>query len=359
VAIVDIELAFPDNVTAMARRSRDYVYKRAAIALAVAARTLGISIDLDAVAPTLRRNGEESLIPGDELIALARTIFQDQRETLGIELAQALPLEQTGLWGFLLRSSNTFGDMLRRAERYMRVVNRWSEFVIDHRGDRVALVCPHPDPSPYGPREQVVCAFLGHWIAWGRQLTRASIAVDEARFRWMGPKDRAPFQRFFGGRIEFGAGEDALVLRHDVLSLPLPEQTPELAEQFEAYAAALIRRMTPMTSLVERVREAMAEGLLTGSVRETAVAQRLAMTVRTMHRRLEEAGTSFRSIRDELLRQRAEALLLERRVPIGEVSYLLGYAEPSNFHRAFRRWTGSTPAQWRERVRRPGAGIVG
>lgn len=56
-------------------------------------------------------------------------------------------------------------------------------------------------------------------------------------------------------------------------------------------------------------------------------------------------------IRDELLRERAEALLRERRVSIGEVSYLLGYAEPSNFHRAFRRWTGFTPAEWRgERV---------
>ena len=62
---------------------------------------------------------------------------------------------------------------------------------------------------------------------------------------------------------------------------------------------------------------------------------------------LDDAGTSFRKIRDELLRERAEELLRERRVPIAEVSYLLGYGEPSNFHRAFRRWTGLTPAAWR------------
>jgi AraC-like DNA-binding protein len=333
----------------MVRSSREYIYARATIALVTAARALGISVDLDALAPTLRKEGE-ALIPFNEHFAVARAIFADQRETLGIDLAQALPLELAGLWSFLLRSSNTFGDMLRRAERYMRVVNRHSEFLLEERGDRIAMVCPHPNPSPYGAREQIVCVFLGHWISWGRQLTRAPFSVDEARFRWSAPRDRTPFERFFGGRIKFGANEDVLLLERDILSLPLTEQTPELAGQFEAYASALIRRMTPQSSLVERVRDAIAAGLLTGSTKETIVAERLAMTARTMHRHLAAAGTSFRKLRDELLRQRAEELLLERRMPIGEVSYLLGYAEPTNFHRAFRRWTGCTPDEWRDRI---------
>lgn len=341
----------------MARIRRDYVYRRAAVAMLTAAQGIGIDVDVDAVAPTLRRNDGE-LIPSEEQFALARVIFRDPRETLGIEFAQALPLEQTGLWGFLLRSSKTFGDMLRRAERYMRVVNRESEFVLEERGARVAMVCPHPDPSIYGPREQVVCTFLGHWIVWGRQLTRKSFAADEALFRWSGPRDRAPFQQFFGGRVEFGAKEDALILRRDVFDLSLPEQTPELADVFETYAAGLIRRMTPEASLDERVREAIAEGLLAASASEPMVARRLAMTPRTMHRHLAEMGTSFRAIRDELLRERAETLLREGHMPIVEVSYLLGYAEPSNFHRAFRRWTGFTPTAWRARDGARRAGVA-
>lgn len=333
----------------MQRKQREYIYARATVALVAAARTLGIRPDLNALAPSLRADGE-ALIPSDEHLAVAQAIFQDRRETLGIDLAQALPLELAGLWSFLLRSSNTFGDMLRRGERYMRVVNRYCEFTLQERVERIAMVCPHPSPSPYGPREQVVCALLGHWIVWGRQLTRVSFSVEEARFRWTGPRDREPFERLFKGRVEFGADEDALLLRRGILGLPLPERTPEFVEQFEAYASALIRRMTPKSGIVERVREAIAEGLLTGSAKESVVAERMAMTVRTMHRHLAGAGSSFREIRDELLRQRAQDLLRERRVPIGEVSYLLGYAEPSNFHRAFRRWTGLTPMEWRERA---------
>jgi AraC-like DNA-binding protein len=347
VAVLDNRVSLSDNRAAMAQPSREYIYARAALALAQAARDLGIALDLDRLAPTLRDHGPVELIPADEHLAVARAIYEHPRETLGIEMAQALPLEITGLWGFLLRSSNTFGDMLRRAERYMRVVNRYTEFVLEDAGGQASMTCPHQDPSPYGRREQVVCTLLGHWITWGRQLTRARIAVDEARFQWSGPRDREPFERFFGGPVRFGAREDVLLLRSDVLKLPLVESTPELGARFEAYAAALVGRMTSQPSLVERVRKEIAEGLLIGSAREGAVAQRLAMTARTMHRRLAEAGTSFRHIRDELLRERAEGLLRERRVPIAEVSYLLGYGEPSNFHRAFRRWTGVTPAEWR------------
>jgi AraC-like DNA-binding protein len=331
----------------MAQRSREYIYARATLALAGAARTLGIALDLNRLAPTLRNDGQVELVPADEHLAVARAIYEDPRETLGIEVAQALPLEVTGLWGFLLRSSNTFGDMLRRAERYMRVVNGYTEFVLEDDGRQAFLTCPHPDPSPYGRRQQVVCTLLGHWIAWGRQLTRARIAVDEARFQWSGPRNPEPFERFFEGPVRFGARQDVLLLRSDALKLPLVESTPELGARFEAYAAALVGRMTLQPSLVERVQEEIAEGFVVGSAREAAVAERLAMTVRTMHRRLDEAGTSFRKIRDELLRKRAEGLLRERRVPIAEVSYLLGYGEPSNFHRAFRRWTGLTPAEWR------------
>jgi AraC-like DNA-binding protein len=344
---MDNWLSIFDNRAAMAHGSREYIYARAVHALNEAARTLGISIALDRLVPTLRDNAQAELVPAEEHLALVRAIYEDRRETLGIDMAQALPLEITGLWGFLLRSSNTFGDMLRRAERYMRVVNRYAEFVLEDRGRQATMTCPHPDPSPYGPREQIVCTLLGHWIAWGRQLTRAPIAVDEARFQWSGPRDRGPFERFFGGPVRFGAKQDVLLLPLATLDLPLVESTPEVQSEFEAYATALVRRMTPRSSLVERVKEAFAEGFLTGSATEVAVAQRLAMTVRTMHRRLEEAGTSFRKIRGEFLRERAEGLLREHRVPISEVSYLLGYGEPSNFHRAFRRWTGLTPAEWR------------
>ena len=240
--------------------------------------------------------------------------------------------------------------MLHRAERYMRLVNRFQEFVLEDRGDQIALVSPHPDPSPYLRREQVVLVTLGHWITWGRQLTSHPIPVTEARFRWQGPSDASLVKRFFGGAIQFGFSEDALLLDRKLLELPLPESTPELVVKFEKYAASIIQKMQPEPSFACAVREMLEEGILSGRAKQSDVARRLGITVRTLNRRLANARLSFHHIRDELLRERSEMLLRKDQLPISEISYLVGYAEPSNFHRAFRRWTGKTPTQWRSAI---------
>jgi|KBSMisStandDraft_5_1062788.scaffolds.fasta_scaffold11465_5 AraC-like DNA-binding protein len=325
----------------------EYVHERSLHALSSAARSLGIDLDLAKLAPTRRWVEKDALVPDAEHMAVVCAILQDPRETLGIDIAQALPLEPTGLWGFLLRTSANFGAMLNRAERYMRLVNRYQEFVLEDRGREMALVSPHPDPSPYPRREQVVSAHLGHWITWGRQLTGHAIPVREARFRWRGPSDASPFESFFGGRVRFGAHEDALLLDREMFDLALPESAPELVPKFEQYAAAIIEKMQPATSFADSVRNALAEGILNGRARQEDIARQLNLTVRTLNRHLADGQTSFHRIRDGLLRERAETLLREGNLPIAEISYLVGYAEPSNFHRAFRRWTGRTPSEWR------------
>jgi AraC-like DNA-binding protein len=138
-----------------------------------------------------------------------------------------------------------------------------------------------------------------------------------------------------------------LLLDRKMFDLALPESAPELVLKFEQYAAAIIEKMQPTPSFADSVRNALAEGILNGRGRQEDIARQLNITVRTLNRHLADTQTSFHQIRDGLLRERAETLLREGNLPIAEISYLVGYAEPSNFHRAFRRWTGRTPSEWR------------
>jgi AraC-like DNA-binding protein len=347
VADVDIRLAFSDICGAMVDHGKDYAYERALLAVVEAAARLGITVDLSAVALTRRAIGPDMLVPVAQFQAALRCIFSDPRETLGIDLARALSVEKSGLWGFLLRSSPNFGEMLRRAERYIKLNFHYTSMNLAERGEDVAVICRHPHPSPFSRHEQEVCFFLGQWLTWGRNLIGDEVNPNQVHLRWQGPADRAPFEAFFDPSINFGAAENSLVFGRAVLNLALPEFTPELADVFEAYAAASIRRLTPEASFIDQVQEALSAGMLTASTSETAVAECLGITVRTLHRRLAALQSSFRQLQNELLRSRAEQLLREPRLPIAEVSYLLGYAEPSNFHRAFRRWVGVTPAEWR------------
>jgi AraC-like DNA-binding protein len=238
--------------------------------------------------------------------------------------------------------------MMQRAERYIRLAFRYTRVGLRTDGDDVAILCIHPDPSPFGRSEQEVCFFLAQWLTWGRNLVDADLAPMAVRMRWAGSASSNRFDEFFGCRVMFGNSEDAMVFPSDAMRLPLLDSTPELTEVFESYAAAVIERMTSESAFIEAAREALSQSLLSEGPSEAAVARRLGLSVRTLRRRLAEFQLSFRSLRKEVLRHRAEQLLRGSRLPISEVSYLLGYSEPASFHRAFRRWTGCTPAEWRD-----------
>jgi AraC-like DNA-binding protein len=98
------------------------------------------------------------------------------------------------------------------------------------------------------------------------------------------------------------------------------------------------------------VRAWLVEALGSGTPTAAAAARALRLSARSLHRFLQAEGTSFRELLDQLRQERAAGLLANPRCSIGEVSFLLGFSELSSFYRAFRRWTGKTPAEFRAEI---------
>jgi AraC-like DNA-binding protein len=105
--------------------------------------------------------------------------------------------------------------------------------------------------------------------------------------------------------------------------------------------------MPEPTDVVRRVREAVATSLREGEPTLQVVAANQNTSVRTLQRRLAEEGVTFRSVVDEVRQELAQGMLADGRLTIAEMAYLLGYSEPSAFHRAYKRWTGKTPEEYR------------
>lgn len=324
------------------------VAARSVLALHASAQAIGLDIPFNEYFPELDPENRDGLVPLSQQVRFVHRVLTCPRESIGLELGINLPFDGLGFWGFLLRSSPAFGDMLYRAERYIRIVNKYPEFFLESRDDLVAQICAHPQPSPFGPREQVVQTFLSHWLAWGRLLTCRKLTPAKANFTWSGPKDVRPFEEFYNCPVCFGAGEDALLFDRTTLQTRFPDSTRHLAEDFENYAAVLIKQMTTGDDFLPKVFSAIEDGLANGQGLESDVADRLAMTARTLHRKLKARNTSFRQLRDEVLVKKAKTLLAQKSIPIAEISFLLGYSEVSTFYRAFKRWTGTVPKSWRE-----------
>jgi AraC-like DNA-binding protein len=139
---------------------------------------------------------------------------------------------------------------------------------------------------------------------------------------------------------------DELVIDRSMLELPIPTHDPILYDILLSHARTVLGEGPRSDGVVMRLRRAVEEGLRTREVDLHTLARKLHLSPRTLQRRLAEEGTSHQSLIDSVRREMA-LRLLESDVPIAEAAYLLGFSEASAFHRAFKRWTGQTPAEFR------------
>ncbi len=147
------------------------------------------------------------------------------------------------------------------------------------------------------------------------------------------------------------------VLDHAIRTAPTLRVSLGIEPQFllpvniERHAESLLAaRPEPTLSTADRVRRIVAGALAEGEVTLAGVASMLKMSERSLQRRLADEGLKFDALLDEIRRDLALRYLADPKIAIAEVAYLLGYSEPSPFHRAFKRWTGKTPTEARKQA---------
>lgn len=264
---------------------------------------------------------------------------------LGIHVAEAERLEEYGILGYALLSSATVGDAWSWLCRFHDLVTAGTAFelVVDGPTATMRYAGPLRPQMPRAVVDEIVVGLVGLW----RQTTGADWTPLEVRFAYPRPPRVDEHVRVLRAVPTFGAAHDELVVPASLLSMPQRGADPALAEQLAKRLVDLVPSPGE-DPLLGDVRAAVARELHTGSVGARTVARRLAVGERTLRRHLRERGTTFRAIVDEVRIARARRHLGEPGTSIVEVAFALGFSDASAFHRAFRRWTGTTPAAFRE-----------
>ena len=208
-----------------------------------------------------------------------------------------------------------------------------------------------PRPELLAVRRYAIEFTLGTTLLRFHSHGEAAWRPRRLRLRYADPGYREVYTQVFGCPVEFAAEVDALVVDSAVLELRLPRADERLRALLHRHAEHLERWAPQREQVRDRLRRALAEELPGEGPRLERVARRLAMSSRTLHRRLAEEGTSFRAELDQLRADAAVDLLRDDALALTEIAYLLGFAEPSGFSRAFRRWWGVPPAVYRRRAR--------
>ena len=280
-----------------------------------------------------------------KILELASAELQDG--LLGFHLARNFDLREIGLVYYVIASSERLADALLNGKRYCTIMNEGVRLnvTLDERVAAIAL--DYVDIDRRSDRHQIEF-WLVTLVRICRQVTDTRLAPRNLRIRHRRNETSAEMRSFFGCDVEFGATSDEIIFPAPVASLPIVGSDNYLNDLLLRYAEeALADRPQVRGSLRSAVERVLPQLLPHAKASASNVAQRLAISTRTLSRKLRDEDVSFVEILEETRAALAKRYLAERDLPVSEIAWLLGYGEVSTFTHAFKRWTGMTPRQFR------------
>jgi AraC-like DNA-binding protein len=296
--------------------------------------------------PELIADPEERLSVRSQITLLDEAAIALKDDCIGFTLARDFDPREIGLLYYVMASSQTLGDALKRVARYSKITNEALVFGYQE-GNRLILNLSYSGVPRHTDRHQIeFCLFAALRIC--RMLTGQNLVPQHFSISHYRSEGTSEMTRFVGTKVEFGADADEFALNVDARGLPLTHADTYLNDLLLKYCeAALADRRDDMSGLRARVKNAISSVLPHGRVLVEDVARSLGMSKRTLARRLSDEGLNFTEILQQLRHDLAVRYLDDRKLHVSKIAWLLGFHEVSAFTHAFKRWTGKTPSQVR------------
>ncbi|MCY0988616.1 AraC family transcriptional regulator ligand-binding domain-containing protein [Nannocystis sp. ILAH1] len=270
----------------------------------------------------------------------------------GLHIGARIGIAALGVIGYAMQHEATVGDALAWQQRVGAVLYPGLVPQLERRcdaaGDYVVFV--RAMVPAFARLREPIFAQAASIVAMMRALAGVTARPAFVALPLSRPADPREVEAYFACPVAWDAPLLQIGFDAGLLAVPLPRADPQLFGYLARRAESMLLEGMPAdASWADRVRREIGAALTEGEPRLQAVAKRLAVSERTLHRRLLDEQTNFTGLVEEARHARALQLLADRSLSASEVAVLLGYAEPAPFFRAFKRWTGETPQGWRRR----------
>lgn len=306
-------------------------------------------LDIAGVTSVEPETGQVSLVSDTAYYTLIERAMRDGDHTFPLRYGATVEPAMFGALGHAMATAPTLEAALARIIRYILVISDTLEWDLQVRADGAAIRLVGRTGPRRGMQLSNECA-LAAMLQMLRSCSGTPVRASLVTFRHPPPPTTRDHEEYFDGPVRFAATEDALHLPVAVLTRRTRLADVGLSSYLLAQLDDLHRERGGERSVVERVRAAVADTLCDGVPSKAEVANRLAISERTLHRRLADHGTTFQEVTDEVRLDIACSLLTEGDRQLGEVAFFTGFAEQSAFTRAFKRWTGRTPLAYRREL---------
>jgi len=265
--------------------------------------------------------------------------------SFGVHVAEALPSGAYDLFDYVLSAAATVGEGLARLADYVRLIYDHSNLhlVIEPRHARLIRRVAAPAPQ----YDEFSLTLL---LVRSRQASGTDWTPDHIMFQHERSDGDRELARVFGCPIAFGAAETEMRFAPSVLQVPHVRSDSRLLAVLTRYADSLLTSLPSRGDLVASVSSAIARQMAMALPLLPSTAAAVRLPERTLQRRLAENGVSHSTLVDEVRRDLAVKYIGDAGLSVSEIAYLLHFSDATAFHRAFKRWTGEAPVQYRRRL---------
>ena len=263
----------------------------------------------------------------------------------GLLVGQRMNLKALGLVGLLMRTSPNAGRALVSIVNLLHLHSQGAVMALRVDEDVAMLTYDAFEPG-LEATDQTGAGAVAMMLNVMRTLCGPDFRPIEASFGHRRPADIEPFRKFFKVPLYFDAEHYALVFSRDWLDVRPPGADDELQQLLQKQVDVLESRYS--LAFPDQVRKVLRSALITGYFSESEIAALFSMHSHTFRRRLDASATSFHELVDECRFEMAREMLLNTSLSVSEISASMGYSRASSFIRAFRRWSGLTPGEWRK-----------
>jgi len=292
-------------------------------------------------------------LAGEQVAMLWREAIRRSGDPeLALHAAEAVPFGAYRVIDFLAASAPSVGEGLARVARYFPLINSGVELRLhQHPGQRsVELASPQDPAGPPRPYvEYALCVTVLHC----RRASGVEWPLAEVRFAFSRPASPASHERLFGCPVSFGSERNELVVEEGVWQQPTAGGSSDMLRVLEGHADRQLADLQQREGTRGTVARLLSEELRGGDPSLARLAHRMALSPRTLQRRLQAEGASFADVLDDTRKATADIYVRDPQVALTEVAYLLGFSEPSAFSRAFQRWYGMPPSRYRSPTAAP------
>ena len=306
------------------------------------------------LSPQLLAQRDQRIAASTYLELLGHGVRLTGDEQLGLHLGEAVRPGYYGVLGYLIMSCATLADALHRQARYAALVGNLGQVDLADEPPRAGLepqVVHSWQPLLPQQKRQLSEETLAGWVTFGHWISGLDIPPTEVRFQHSAPADSSEYQRIFRCPVLFDQADNALVFPKRLLATPLGQADAQVRLMLDAYADRLLGEIQQGHSVLDRARLELSRQLPDVGADLQQIAARLALSPRTLQRRLREAGLSFNQLVDETRQQLVLHYLRDPALELAEIAFLVGFSEPGSLARAFRRWTGQSPGEYRRSLK--------